>query len=272
MGITLGAAAQSVPSLLIPTDSRSLAMGGVARPLTNSSAQDAPGFFGLWAPNNIKSTMTGGDVSVCLGRSVLLTLEGKAFLDTPYEETGDQGNVKNTFRPYDFNIALGGAYFISDWFYAGMKLRAVTSFLSNKGKGSAFCGDIFAGYGGDKWSASLAGRNLGTKIDYGSGAHALPALVAVNGEYRPLEGLKAGAEVDYLFSGALMAAAGVEYGFADMVFARAGFHYGDPAKALPTFASAGIGGKFMGIRLDATILFLSETLGNSFLVSLGYAF
>ena len=75
-----------------------------------------------------------------------------------------------------------------------------------------------------------------------------------------------------LFFGALMAAVGVEYGFADMVFARAGFHYGDPAKALPTFASVGIGAKFIGIRLDASYVFLSETLGNSFLVSLGYAF
>ena len=270
--LALGAAAQSVPSLLIPTDSRSLAMGGVSRPLTNDFSMDAQAYFGIWAPKAIKSTVIGGEASLCLGRSILLTLEGKTFQDSPYEEAGEQGKVKNTFKPYDFNIALGGTYFINDHFYAGLKLRAVTSYLSNDGKGSAFCGDIFASYGGEKWSAAIAGRNIGSKINYGSGAYSLPALAAISGEFRPLEGLRADAEVDYLFSGALMAALGVEYGFADMVFARAGFHYGDPAKALPTFASVGIGAKFIGIRLDAAYVFLSETLGNSFLVSLGYAF
>jgi hypothetical protein len=270
--LCVSAAAQSVPSLLIPTDSRSLAMGGVTRPLTANYSLDAQGSFGIWAPQAIKSTVIGADVALCLGRSILITLEGKSFLDTPYEESGDQGKVKDSFQPYDFNIALGGAYFFNDWFYAGLKLRSVTSVLSSKGKGSAFCGDIFAGYGAEKWSVAVAGRNIGSKINYGSGDWSLPALAAISSEFRPLEGLKADAEVDYLFSGALMAGIGVEYGFADMVFARAGFHYGDQAKALPTFASAGIGAKFIGIRLDASMIFLSKTLGNSFLVSLGYSF
>ena len=65
---------------------------------------------------------------------------------------------------------------------------------------------------------------------------------------------------------------GLEYCIQDIVSLRGGFHYGDPAQALPTFASLGVGAKFAGVHLDLSFLTASKTIGNSLMVGLGYAF
>ena len=97
-------------------------------------------------------------------------------------------------------------------------------------------------------------------------------MAAVSGGVRPVAGLTVGAEVDYLFSGALMAGLGVEYTIVDIVSLRGGFHYGDAAKAIPMYASLGLGVKFAGVHLDFSYLLASQTLGNSLLFGLGYSF
>ena len=43
-------------------------------------------------------------------------------------------------------------------------------------------------------------------------------------------------------------------------------------KAIPMYASLGLGLQFAGFHLDAAFLTASKTLGNTFMVSLGYAF
>ena len=85
-------------------------------------------------------------------------------------------------------------------------------------------------------------------------------------------GFQASAEVDYLFAGAIMAGIGAEYGFKDIAFIRAGFHYGDAQKAIPTYASVGLGVQYWGVRLDATWITASSVLGNSLGFSLSYSF
>ena len=228
--------------------------------------------YGNWAPLTANNTVVSGDVFVRAGDKFALTLDAKTFLDKPYDIYSEQGAFKGSFKPYDLIIGLGAEYRITDALSAGLTLRSVTSALAEKNTGSSFCGDIFVRYGGPKWGVELAGRNIGTNINYGEGSYAIPSLVGVDGFYKPLEGLTVAGEADLLFNGALMAGVGAEYGFKDIAFARAGFHYGDPAKALPAFLSLGIGGKYAGFRLDGTFLLLSETLGNTFLVSLGYEF
>ena len=268
--ISVFAGAQSISALLVPTDSRSLATGGVLLP-DYSQTIDAQAYFGSWAPSTAKNTVVGADVYFHLGKSLALILGGRSFIDKAYGISGDQGTVTGSYKPYDIILSLGAAYDFTDAVSAALVLHSVTSSLSEKAAGSAFCADISATYKGQNWSASIGGRNIGSKINYGGGDWPLPGLVAVSGSYCPINSLKVLAKADYLFSGALMAGAGVEYGFRDMVFARAGYHYGDNAKALPSFLSLGLGGKFKGISLDATYILLSDTIGNSIMVSLRYA-
>ena len=271
--LTLAAAlyGQALPSLLIPRDSRSLAMGGVTtRPVADHF--DASGFFGIWAPQTSKNTVFGANVWFKIGDKLGLTADVADFLDRPYESFSDAGSVRSTFQPSDFMFSLGAEYYITEAFLAGLKLRSVTSSIADNAHGNSFGGDVYFRFDKPMWSIGLAGRNIGTGINYGFGSYPIPMLIALDGNVKPIKGLTVATEVDYLLSGALMAGIGAEYGFADIAFVRAGFHYGDDAKALPTFLSLGLGGKFAGIKLDASMLLLSKTLGNSFLVSLGYEF
>ena len=69
-----------------------------------------------------------------------------------------------------------------------------------------------------------------------------------------------------------MAGLGVEYTIVDIVSLRGGFHYGDAAKAVPTYASLGLGVHVAGLVFDAAYLLASETVGGSLCITLGYSF
>lgn len=264
--------AQAVPTLLVPADSRSLAMGGVALP-KDASKLDVQAFYGMWAPKSAGSTLLGGDVFFRLNDRVALNVEGRVFSDKPYDITNAQGQVTGTFSPKDLIFGAGVSVAFSDAFGATLKARYVSSAIAPDGQGGAFCADLGVDYKGEIAFASAGVRNLGSQINYGgSSSYALPAMAAVSGGVRPVAGLTVGAEVDYLFSGALMAGLGVEYTIVDIVSLRGGFHYGDAAKAIPMYASLGLGVKFAGVHLDFTYLLASETLGNSLMVGLGYSF
>lgn len=263
--------AQAVPSLMVPADARSLSMGGVALP-AEASKLDVQAFYSLWAPKSAGNTLAGGEVFFRAGERVALTLEGRTFLDKPYEIASSQGQVKGTFRPSDLILGAGVSVGFSDAFGMTLKGRFVSSSIAENAKGTAFCADLSVDYTGDMAFASLGVRNLGSKISYGAAAYPLPMMAALSGGVRPLDGMTVGAEVDYLFSGALMAGLGLEYCIADIVSLRGGFHYGDPAKAIPTFVSLGLGAQFAGVHLDIAFLTASQTLGNTLMFGLGCSF
>ena len=265
------ASGQGASSLLIPTNNRSLAMAGV---FVQPSAKtfDSNVSYGIWAPGTAANTVIAADAFLRIGDKLAFTLEGKDFVDKPYVISGEQGSSQGTFTPNDLILSLGAYYNIINGLSAGLKFKYLNSSIAADAKGNVFCGDVEVSYGGESWSATLAGRNIGTNINYSGTAYAIPTYVAVGGQWAPITGLTVAAEADYLFSGAFMAGLGAEYAFRDMIFARAGYHYGDAAKALPGFASLGLGAKIAGVKLDASWLFASKTIGNSFLISLGYAF
>ncbi|MBO7077070.1 MAG: PorV/PorQ family protein [Bacteroidales bacterium] len=265
------ALAQAVPTLLVPADSRSLAMGGVALP-KDASKLDVQAFYGMWAPKSANNSVFGGDVFFRVSKRVAVSVEGRYFADKPYDVTTAQGQVTGTFTPNDFFAGAGVSVGFSDTFGATLKARYVSSAIAADAKGGAFCADLSVDYKGAIAFVSAGVRNLGTQINYGGASYALPAMAAVSGGVRPVDGLTVGAEVDYLFTGGLMAGLGVEYTIVDIVSLRGGFHYGDPAKAVPMYASVGLGVKFAGVHLDAAFLTASQTLGNTLMFGLGYSF
>ena len=234
---------------------------------------DVKAFYGIWAPGSAGNTLAGGDGFFRVSGRVSLSAEGRAFLGKPYETTFAQGQAGTTFQPVDWLAGAGVKVSISDAFAVGVKARMVSSAIAENTKGLAFCGDLNFSYTGSIATASVGVRNLGSKINYGGDAsYSLPTLAALQGSVEPLDGFTIGAEVDYLFAGGLMAGIGLEYTFADIVSVRAGFHYGDPAKAMPMYASLGLGVQFAGFRLDAAFLTASKTVGNTLLLGLGYSF
>jgi len=268
----LGASAQGLPALLVPADSRAQAMGGIQL-APDAEHLNVQAFYGLWAPKTAANSLIGGDVYFRAGERVALSLEGRTFLDKPYEITNAQGMVRGTFRPNDLIVGLGATVYATEALSVGLKARMASSKIAEDAKGNAFCADVTVRYDGGLFFAGLEGRNLGSRIQYGGNAsYALPGLVALSGGVRPIDGLTMAAEADYLFAGALMAGFGLEYCIQQIAFLRAGFHYGDAAKALPTFVSLGAGVQFAGVHLDLSFLTASKTLGNSLMVGLGYAF
>lgn len=269
--LPLAARSQALPSLLVPTDARSFAMGGV-RTAQAPVSLDFDAFYCLWAPVSSRGNVFGADISAMVMPGLSLTADIRRFSDRPYETASDTGAAGEMFRPYDFSFSVGAEYCLGNSLLAGISVRNTNSTIAKDITGSAVCGDIYAGWVAPGWSVMLAVRNVGTPVNYGYGEYALPSLVGLSGEWKPLQGLSLAAEADYLFARTFMAGAGVEYCFRDVASARAGYHYGGPGEVLPSFVSLGLGGKYAGVRLDASVLLLSPSLGGSFVVSLGYSF
>jgi len=284
---TVPATAQTMPSLLVGSDPAAAGRAGVQFGATAFAPQDdaaamalssdrlsAGASFGLWQPSAAGDKVVGASAFYKITDRLALGAFGKFFFQNEYEITNDNGvvsQVNGTFTPKENSFGLSGAFEVVKGLSVGAGFRMATSQLGPETKGNAFAADISARYVNKGLQVGAAVCNLGTKVKYGESAYALPALVRVGGSYS-IVGITAGAQVEYLFSGALMASFAAEYAWKDMVFARAGYHYGPADKAVPSYASLGLGARFFGVSLQAAWLFASPTLGNSLSFGLGYAF
>ena len=286
ISFALCASAQAVPSLLIGSDPVAFSTGGavLARPAdafavdNNAAAMalsagtfDVAATYGKWAPKTADNMVVGLGTFYKVNDKLALGLSGRVLRDQPYDIASAGGQVTGSFTPMDVVAGLGLSYAVMDGLSLGVSARMVSSSIAADMKGTSFAADITAMYAQDAFSAALGVCNLGSPMSYGGASYALPMLVKAGGAYAAA-GLTASAEVDYLFSGALMAGLGLEYGIEDIVFLRGGFHYGDNAKAIPTYASLGLGVKYAGAHIDLAFLTASKTIGNSLMLCLGYAF
>lgn len=269
--------AQSASSLLINWDTESIAKGSSQTDAAefamseHKSVNDA--VYGTWAPESANCSIIGATASFIFGESIALRIQGVNIKDKIASKSFNQlGAPTGEFFPEDMIIAAGLAYRFADAFSVGVDIKSFSSKIGKELAGNSFAADISAAYSKNGVRAGVSLRNLGSKISYGGGtAYDLPMLVRANGAYS-VAGFTASAEVNYLFSGALMAGVGAEYSIKDIVFLRAGYHYGNEKKAVPSFASCGLGLEFYGIRLNAAYLLGSKTLGGTMLFGLGYEF
>lgn len=265
--------AQSMSALLIPTDARSMSMAASTVALEPSSGLDVEAFAGKWAPKTADNTIAGLDAWISVSDRFALILDGTYFKDSPYEVSTAQGQVTGSFTPGELLLALGGNFKAADCISVELKARLFSSSLAPDIKGSAFGADLIARYHGRGFNVAAGACNLGSSIRYGSGSvsYPMPMMAKLGGSYS-YSGFTAAAEVDCLFSGALMAGLGLEYSVKDIVFLRAGYHYGDEGDALPSFASLGLGAQFSGVKLNLSYMLANANIGGSLLVGLGYSF
>ncbi|MCR4825096.1 MAG: PorV/PorQ family protein [Bacteroidales bacterium] len=283
---TLSAAAQSAPALLVGSDPAVYATGGTSLVRTagafavdnNAAAMslsggrfDVAATYGMWAPKTAANLMAGLGAFYRVNDRLAVGFSGRMLRDRPYDAAAVSGQVTGTFTPSDLVAGLGVSYAVMDGLSVGVAGRFLSSAIAANLKGSAFAADITAMYARDAFRAALGVSNIGSPLSYGSAKYALPMMARLGGAYSAA-GFTAGFEADYLFSGALMAGLGLEYCLAEIVSLRGGFHYGDAAKAVPTYASLGVGVQYAGFHLDAAFMTASKTLGNTLTVSLGYAF
>lgn len=267
------ASAQSMSALLIPTDAKSMSMAASTIALEPSGTLDAEAFFGKWAPKAADNIMAGLDAWYKVSDKFALSLEGTYFKDPAYDVTSSEGRVSGTFAPNEMLFGIGGNFKAADFLSVELKAKMFMSTIAPELKGNAFGADLIVRYHGEGFNVAAGACNLGTPIKYGSSkdSYPMPMLAKLGGSYTN-SGFTAAAELDYLFSGALMAGLGLEYDIQNIVSVRAGYHYGDAEKALPSFASLGLGARFAGVKLNLAYMLANRNIGGSFMFGLGYAF
>ena len=168
--------AQGGSALLIPSDSRSIAMG-VSALQPGAATLAAEAFYGKWAPKTADNTLVGVNAFYRLNDKLSFTLEGRELIDKPYTVYSSQGVAQGPYTTKDLIFGLGGSYAITGNISAGLKARILSSGIAPEVKGSAFCVDLGASYSAELFTAGLSLKNLGSKIDFGAGGYALPAQV-----------------------------------------------------------------------------------------------
>lgn len=258
--------AQNAPSLLINWNPETVATGGSSNDVAfaaSSSKSDIDAVYGMWAPQSADNNIIAADASILLADRFAIRVQGANLKDNQ-SSTGfnELGTPTGKFFPSELLVGAGFAYKINAAIAVGVDVKALMAKYGENLSSNAYGADVSFAYSAKGLRAGLSVRNIGAK---------LPMLIRASGEYL-VSGFRASAEVNYLLSGAIMASVGAEYGIKDMVFLRAGYHYGDAAKAVPSFASCGLGLKFFGVKLNAGYLLGSKTLGGTMLFGLGYEF
>lgn len=282
--------AQTLPVLLVSQDAASLGLaqaslaadaGAYSIDINSSAAvfssqkMSAAVSYGIWQPlaSSGKIISSGGWWN---GGKWAAGLAFKRLGMEGYEIITPNGVVSQkdgVFNPSEFALALGGAYKVMDVLSVGATLRLVSSSLGASAKASAFNADISATFNNGPLRAGIKVGNLGPKVSYGEdSSYDQPMIASAAASYSIIDGLRVLAQADWMPAGAFMAGAAAEYGWKDMVFARAGYHLGTGNKGTASYASAGLGAKFAGVRLDAAYVFMGENLRNSLQFTLGYSF
>lgn len=284
--------AQSLPSLLIGSDAAGLGRGNatVAAEATAYSVDNnvaamslgedrfaAAASFGLWQPSYANDKIAGAAAMFRPADRWAAGLSFRHLSQPAYDIVSDSGLASRdgTFTPAEFNIALGASYAIAGCLSAGIAARLTRSSLALEASATVPGADVGLYFKLKGISAGLSVNNLGPKVKYDETGYPQPSLLKAGAEYRlglNTSSVGAAVEADVFFTGVFMAGIGFDYSFKDILCVRAGYHYGNEAKAVPSYASAGFGVKFFGVRLDAACLFCSPVLKNSFCVSLGYSF
>ena len=180
---------------------------------------------------------------------------------SPYPITSEEGRSTAEFTPSELSLSLGGSYLILKGLSAGVKLNYASIGLSPDAKYNVFSGDLGLTYATESLTVAANARNLGSQLmDLRAGAsYALSSLTAY-------------AQGEYLAGAGLMGALGLQYAFKDLIFVRAGGHLGNAEKAIPSYASLGLGAKFKGITFDAAVLLGTKSETGTLLFSAGYSF
>ena len=273
LNINPDAAASAVANTAVarPADAYAIQNNTAAAALSESRMAVSAG-YAIWQPKAIKTGVVSAAGFYRIGEKFAIAADLKNFTEPEYQIASADGRSAGMFAPKEIAAALGVSYKIGDSFSIGLNAKFANSVLAETAKASTVAADVSLAYAKNGFQAGLAVANIGGKVKYGEGdGYALPTIVRAGAAYS-IVGLTASAEIDYLLSGGFMAGLGAEYWIVDIVAVRAGFHYGDPEKAIPTYASVGLGAKFSGVSLNATYLLASKTIGGTLMFGLGYSF
>ena len=284
--------AQSLSYVAADSDAASLGMAGANLTQTGSvanasfynaavipfseSKMDYAAGYTMWQPSAASSNIINAAGAININQKFGIAVGLQYGMNQAYDITDASGSVKGQFKPSDMHINAGFAYRFRPFLSLGANVGYATSKLAEGYSYGALAADVFAmaKFGGVKVTAGVA--NIGTSVTSKSGAKfCLPGSVALGAGYETsfadVHSVDVALDADYYFSGGFAAALGAAYTFDDLVSVRAGYRYGGKSP-VGSFASVGVGGKFMGIKLDVAYLIGSDAFKNTLALTLGYAF
>ena len=247
-----------------------------AVPFSEKSADFAVG-YSSWQPDNAGTSviLAGGSYNIDDKLGLSLGMTYGAYPE--YDIFNDQGSNKGTFSPSDVQVKAGAAMRFLPFLSAGVSLGYASSSLSEEVSYGAFDADVFLMSQFSDYKVALGISDLGSAVTSASGAKfSLPTALTLGLGYdkafSDVHKVNVAFDADCYFAGAVAAAVGAEYTFNDMLSFSAGYRYGGES-VVPSYASLGLGGRFMGISLDlAYVLPMTTSMSNTLSLAVGYSF
>lgn len=229
--------------------------------------------YGRWAPSTAGSLSDNIGIAVAGKpfRALALSLVVINQMRPVFEPGGGE-----PYRPVDGIASLGAGVSFGRHFSLGASVIYAHQRLMQDYKLSSFAFNAMAQYHSEHFDAAAGVINVGSKIKSENGTeYPLPSSGRLSGVYHTAlgaHGIEAALDADIYFSGKFGAALGLQYSYNNLVYARAGYRYATQGAALPAHLALGLGVKWKGFRLDGSFLTANPTIGNSFLISIGYCY
>lgn len=237
-------------------------------PFSNSNADFAAGYQ-YWAPSlgaahaiNLAGAYRIGNIGLSLGG--VYQMEQKDF---------------DGFRPAEIQVGAGFGIRVLPWLGLGVNARYVQENLFQGYSQRGFGLDAMAFFA-PVWGLTLTAgvANIGSSVKSNAGSsYPQPASIVVAAAY--ILGVDSKNFLEFmldenyfLFSRTNAVSFGVEYSYDHIAFARVGYRIASEGTVYPSHLSLGLGAQYKGFRLDVSYLTLSEVIGNSVAVGLGYRF
>lgn len=196
------------------------------------------------------------------------------LIEKPYDIVIDpSGAASATYTPKDLQAGLAVAYQVIDCLSLGANGRVLYSDLAEGARFTGFASNVFVAFHKGMFAATAGVSNVGPKVNK---LYSLPSSATVAGSVNATElgpcAIAADVDFDYYFNGGIGVNVGAQFTAADILYLRAGYHYGSNKAPVPSYASAGIGLGYSVFRVDASYLFASDILANTFSIGLTFAF
>lgn len=248
-----------------------------AIPFADAKADLAAGYT-MWQPSAVGTNAISLAGAYNINGKFGVAAAFQYGMNPAYDIADAGGTLKGTYSPKDMQVNAAFAYRFLPFLSVGVNAGYASSSLAEGSSYGTFVADAYLMGCFSDFKVALGVANLGGGVTSAGGAKfSLPSSVNLGAGYGKVFAEKHGIDVqldaDYYFEGGVSAAVGAGYTFNDLVSVRAGYRYGGESP-VPSFASVGLGVKFIGIRLDAAYLVASgnSPMKNTLAVGLGYSF
>lgn len=244
----------------LPANAYAMENNPAAMSLYDGTMSAAAG-YSLFQPSSVKMQLISLAGFYKIMPELAVGIQAGRLGYTPYKTVSADGYSSGEFTPSEIAVAAGASYQVMEGLSVGASAKIFSLSLAEGSKTSGFCLDLAAMYQLGDLTAGLNVKNLASDfMDITAGAS------------YGIASFTASVQAEYLAGAGFMAGLGAQYSFKDMVFARAGFHYGDATKAIPSYASLGVGAKFAGITLDAAYIIGNANVSGTLQATIGYSF